>query len=398
MLSHRFDLRPFLYNAAWNWQFRFIDEQVKRVDDQQRLPVRHFRSEDHGIGPGDENAPMEQNSAGSYGVEGNLGTNMHIKTEQSEGLDCNEEDSSNQRGVPDENSDKPGENEAINPLVQLGAKRKLGIERDWNHSKVKAVSLASPSMCNEEDSSNQRHAPENSDNSGENEAINPLVQLGTTGKLRESNHSKVKAVSLASPSMCKEEDSSNQRGAPENSDNSGENEAINPLVQLGTTGKLREWNHSKVKAVSLASPSMCNEQDSSNQRHAPQNSHKPGENEAIHPLVQIGTTGKLGIRRENHSKVKAVSLASPSTCNEEDSSNQRGVPDENSHKPGENEPVNPLVQLGAKRKLGIRREWNHSKVKLVSLASPSTSVGVGARRKRRCFSQKKSYLQRLVNN
>ena len=74
MLSHRFDLRPFLYNAAWNWQFRFIDEQVKRVDDQQRLPVRHFRSEDHGIGPGDENASMEQNSAGSYGVEGNLGT------------------------------------------------------------------------------------------------------------------------------------------------------------------------------------------------------------------------------------------------------------------------------------------------------------------------------------
>ena len=29
--DNRFDHRPFLYNAAWAWQFRAIDEEVKSV-------------------------------------------------------------------------------------------------------------------------------------------------------------------------------------------------------------------------------------------------------------------------------------------------------------------------------------------------------------------------------
>ena len=148
MLCHRFDLRPFLYNTAWNWQFRFIDEQVRRVDDQQRLPVHHFRSEDHSIAPMDENAPPDQTSAGSYGSEGNLGTNVHIKTEQNEGLNScgqssclNEEECFGQRRTPEN-----GGNKIVNPLVQIGTKRKV-IKREWNSSKVKAVSLAGPSTC-----------------------------------------------------------------------------------------------------------------------------------------------------------------------------------------------------------------------------------------------------------
>ncbi|XP_056383569.1 glutamine-dependent NAD(+) synthetase isoform X3 [Hyla sarda] len=31
--DNRFDLRPFLYNAAWTWQFRCIDEQVSHLED-----------------------------------------------------------------------------------------------------------------------------------------------------------------------------------------------------------------------------------------------------------------------------------------------------------------------------------------------------------------------------
>ncbi|KAH0620827.1 hypothetical protein JD844_021630 [Phrynosoma platyrhinos] len=30
--DNRFDLRPFLYNSAWSWQFRCIDEQVSKLD------------------------------------------------------------------------------------------------------------------------------------------------------------------------------------------------------------------------------------------------------------------------------------------------------------------------------------------------------------------------------
>ncbi|KAG8430601.1 hypothetical protein GDO86_020323, partial [Hymenochirus boettgeri] len=30
--DNRFDLRPFLYNSAWNWQFRCIDEQVSSLE------------------------------------------------------------------------------------------------------------------------------------------------------------------------------------------------------------------------------------------------------------------------------------------------------------------------------------------------------------------------------
>ena len=34
--DNRFDHRPFLYNAAWAWQFRAIDEEViKETDDDE---------------------------------------------------------------------------------------------------------------------------------------------------------------------------------------------------------------------------------------------------------------------------------------------------------------------------------------------------------------------------
>lgn len=29
--DNRFDLRPFLYNASWSWQFRCIDDQVSII-------------------------------------------------------------------------------------------------------------------------------------------------------------------------------------------------------------------------------------------------------------------------------------------------------------------------------------------------------------------------------
>ncbi|XP_040266065.1 glutamine-dependent NAD(+) synthetase [Bufo bufo] len=34
--DNRFDLRPFLYNAAWTWQFRCIDEQVSCLEDSKK--------------------------------------------------------------------------------------------------------------------------------------------------------------------------------------------------------------------------------------------------------------------------------------------------------------------------------------------------------------------------
>ncbi len=101
------------------------------------------------MGSGEENTPPDQNSAGSYGAEGNLGNNMHIKTEQSDSLtsSCgrsaclNEEERLGQWPGP-----KNGVNKNIIPLIRLGAKRRL-IERELISSKVKAVSLAAPSMC-----------------------------------------------------------------------------------------------------------------------------------------------------------------------------------------------------------------------------------------------------------
>uniref|UniRef100_A0A6J0SU63 Glutamine-dependent NAD(+) synthetase n=2 Tax=Pogona vitticeps TaxID=103695 RepID=A0A6J0SU63_9SAUR len=36
--DNRFDLRPFLYNSAWSWQFRCIDEQVSKVESEELKP------------------------------------------------------------------------------------------------------------------------------------------------------------------------------------------------------------------------------------------------------------------------------------------------------------------------------------------------------------------------
>ncbi|XP_048340740.1 glutamine-dependent NAD(+) synthetase isoform X5 [Sphaerodactylus townsendi] len=40
--DNRFDLRPFLYNSAWSWQFRCIDEQVSKLESKEV----NFRLED----------------------------------------------------------------------------------------------------------------------------------------------------------------------------------------------------------------------------------------------------------------------------------------------------------------------------------------------------------------
>ncbi|XP_067414314.1 glutamine-dependent NAD(+) synthetase isoform X2 [Emydura macquarii macquarii] len=37
--DNRFDLRPFLYNSAWSWQFRSIDEQVSNLEIKGEKPV-----------------------------------------------------------------------------------------------------------------------------------------------------------------------------------------------------------------------------------------------------------------------------------------------------------------------------------------------------------------------
>ncbi|XP_072045971.1 glutamine-dependent NAD(+) synthetase-like [Amphiura filiformis] len=37
--DNRFDLRQFLYNPRWTWQFRTIDDQVKKLEDQPTTPV-----------------------------------------------------------------------------------------------------------------------------------------------------------------------------------------------------------------------------------------------------------------------------------------------------------------------------------------------------------------------
>ncbi|XP_070617816.1 glutamine-dependent NAD(+) synthetase [Erythrolamprus reginae] len=38
--DNRFDLRPFLYNSAWSWQFRCIDEQVSKLEAKQVMDLK----------------------------------------------------------------------------------------------------------------------------------------------------------------------------------------------------------------------------------------------------------------------------------------------------------------------------------------------------------------------
>ncbi|XP_026520427.1 glutamine-dependent NAD(+) synthetase [Notechis scutatus] len=38
--DNRFDLRPFLYNSAWSWQFRCIDEQVSKLEAKQAMDLK----------------------------------------------------------------------------------------------------------------------------------------------------------------------------------------------------------------------------------------------------------------------------------------------------------------------------------------------------------------------
>ncbi|KAJ1828348.1 Glutamine-dependent NAD(+) synthetase, partial [Coemansia sp. RSA 2708] len=33
--DNRFDLRPFLYNANWTWQFRIVDEMIDRIEQRE---------------------------------------------------------------------------------------------------------------------------------------------------------------------------------------------------------------------------------------------------------------------------------------------------------------------------------------------------------------------------
>ncbi|XP_025054581.1 glutamine-dependent NAD(+) synthetase isoform X6 [Alligator sinensis] len=37
--DNRFDLRPFLYNSAWTWQFRCIDKQVSKLESKEAKPL-----------------------------------------------------------------------------------------------------------------------------------------------------------------------------------------------------------------------------------------------------------------------------------------------------------------------------------------------------------------------
>ena len=42
LIVFRFDLWPFLYNASWSWQFRSIDEQVKKRDLFHSVQLKHL--------------------------------------------------------------------------------------------------------------------------------------------------------------------------------------------------------------------------------------------------------------------------------------------------------------------------------------------------------------------
>lgn len=37
--DNRFDLRPFLYNTSWSWQFRCIDKQVSDLEKKEEISV-----------------------------------------------------------------------------------------------------------------------------------------------------------------------------------------------------------------------------------------------------------------------------------------------------------------------------------------------------------------------
>lgn len=35
--DNRFDLRPFLYNASWKWQFNRIDQSMAKLEQQNNI-------------------------------------------------------------------------------------------------------------------------------------------------------------------------------------------------------------------------------------------------------------------------------------------------------------------------------------------------------------------------
>lgn len=109
--DNRFDLRPFLYNASWNWQFRFIDEQARRLEESQRLS----QSSMHRHLTGGDNTHLNQNMAA---VVLSATTNIPIKTEAMD-------DSNGGRAAAKEtNTELNGVPAGPLPKTRVGSKRR----------------------------------------------------------------------------------------------------------------------------------------------------------------------------------------------------------------------------------------------------------------------------------
>lgn len=116
----RFDLRPFLYRVAWTWQFRCIDEQVQRANEQLGQVMRTSDTQEP-FSIVETNTPTNVNTVDEQSAE----TRTNIKTEK----DFTEEQDDVSR--------------RSKPLTQIEKKRKLATAPSY--PKVKLVSLAPPS-------------------------------------------------------------------------------------------------------------------------------------------------------------------------------------------------------------------------------------------------------------
>lgn len=77
--DNRFDLRPFLYNVAWPWQFRCIDEFV------ERLEAKQLQLEGKGPREGKTHPPLNSKPAPATDISGkkghqNVGKQQQIKS------------------------------------------------------------------------------------------------------------------------------------------------------------------------------------------------------------------------------------------------------------------------------------------------------------------------------
>ena len=140
-------MRPFLYNVSWSWQFRFIDEQVKRLDNisqraTQTSMQRFLVSQaEHDMESGKESKPLDQTTLTD--VPRDNARNFQVKIERiddpsdSYGLGCKRKRAAKEIGI--ESTSMNGVSSGSVPQAQVSSKRRLKEMEMSSNPSIKAV-------------------------------------------------------------------------------------------------------------------------------------------------------------------------------------------------------------------------------------------------------------------